>query len=134
MFVVNGVVMVITNDFGEVAIGKKCHREGHFLSDMWHMPGGKRLDGEEIVGTIRREAEEELSMKIEIGKLICEKRAEDGFVIGYYWCKAIDNGKIVCGGDLVEAKWVKKEKVLEELSEMAKEMLPEEVGVFIEDL
>ncbi len=34
---------------------------------------------------------------------------------------------IECGSDLVEAKWVEKSRVLEEISPLARELLPKEV-------
>ena len=56
---------VITDARGRVLLARRT--EGRDLAGLWEFPGGKREPGETAEGTLLRELEEELGIRVEIG-------------------------------------------------------------------
>lgn len=81
-----------------------------FLLGLWHFPGGKVDEGENLELATKREVLQETSLDVKVGKLLGERIEErDKVILHIHWyeCKYID-GKAKPGDDIVEVKWVEK--------------------------
>ncbi len=61
----NTAVAAIVEDKGKILVGKKI-KGNHFLSQTWHLPGGKHNNGEAEEEAIIREIKEEAGIEIKI--------------------------------------------------------------------
>lgn len=112
-----GIVAIILNNNGEVLMGKKVERPGHFLSNQWHIPGGKVNEGEDVEETLKREMQEELGVDLDIVELLCDYPVEVKgmtYLSACYVCKQSDpKQELKPADDLQDAKYFPKEKVKE---------------------
>ena len=112
-----GIVAIIINAKDGVLMGKKVERPGHFLSNQWHIPGGKVDEGEDVEETLKREMLEELGVDLEIVELLCDYPVEVKgitYLSACYICKQIDpKQKLQPADDLQDAKYFPKDKVKE---------------------
>jgi 8-oxo-dGTP diphosphatase len=119
------VIAIVENE-GEILVGKKS-LSSTFLPGAWHIPGGKIKKGETDAQALRREIKEEVGIEIEIKKFIDDIYTPDReFKGNWYLCSPLSTDLQV-GGDLVEAKFVPKEKVFECCSKEAVLLWPKKV-------
>lgn len=64
------VAGIIVNDDGDILICQRTREQSH--PGQWEFPGGKIEPGEEPRAALRRELEEELNIKAEIGSLLAQ--------------------------------------------------------------
>lgn len=80
-------VGMITNEKGELLIALRPDEA--MLGGLWEFPGGKKEKGEQLPQTVQRELNEELGVRVEVGKKFMElKHAYSHFKITLhaYWC------------------------------------------------
>jgi 8-oxo-dGTP diphosphatase len=131
---INGVIAIIVKD-NKVIMGKKKHKPGHFLSDAWHIPGGKGEVGETSEQTAIREMKEELGMNIKILRKLCEYTTRNETLIAnsvIFICESIDNP--IAGDDLVEARYFDYEEILSLHEKQSFARLPNVVKEFLMSL
>lgn len=114
------VSAIIENDKGEILIGKKYPNRGVYL-DAWHIPGGGIKEGERIEEGLRREIEEETSLKIKDIQPIhfsddIAQRIKNGasqtaqMIFLEFKCKA-ETENFSPGDDLEILKWVSRTEI-----------------------
>lgn len=108
----DSVVGVIRSE-GNVLIGKKRRDSKSSLAGKWHVPGGKKYDGESDVVALKREIFQETGLDITVGKFIGESLTPSGRKAKWYECFANYEGALIPGDDLEDAKWIDRKKVLE---------------------
>lgn len=107
--------------------GKK--RNGaSFLSNQWHLLGGKVNIGETDEQAIIREIKEEASISIEIVKRLGTYDSEFG-IVQWFLCRAITD-TIKPGGDVKEVCWVSSEKI-KEICSVSHNSWPKEVKLHL---
>ncbi len=140
---VAGVVMHERTDangviHSQVLIGKKIVKEGHYLSNQWHIPGGKILEKKDANGVTQletdqeaviREIKEECNLDVKVLKKIGDKVIDD-FILSWYLCSLV-SGEAKAGDDLQEIKWVDKKDACDECSETAVSRWPEDLKKFL---
>ena len=121
----NGVV------HSKILIGKKIEKEGHYLSNQWHIPGGHMLEGETEEQAVIREIKEECNLDVQILEKIDERTFED-FSLSWYLCVLTPNGvgDERAGDDLQELKWVDKKDVCNACSHAAVSRWPDKLKLF----
>lgn len=112
----------------KVFIGKKIVKEGHYLSDQWHIPGGHIMDGETEEEAVMREMKEECNLDVKVLEKIVDKIFED-FSLAWYICSTQGGAK--AGDDLQEVKWVDKKDVCNACSPIAVSRWPDELKEFL---
>jgi 8-oxo-dGTP diphosphatase len=117
---------------GQVLIGKKRKTDNHFLSERWHLPGGKVDSGESEEEALKREMFEEANLDIEVVKLIDEVIMKDhNYKVIWYLCRAL-NDDLNPGDDLEEVKFVPKKEAKNYCSQTAVSLWPEKVKEYLE--
>ncbi|MEI7579485.1 MAG: NUDIX hydrolase [bacterium] len=126
-----GVIAIITNDKNEVILGKKIIKPGHFLSDSWHLPGGKINQGEDVKKALEREMKEELSITIKPIKLLCDYPVtikKMTFLSACYICQQKDpNDALKPADDLQAAQYFPKTEILKIHQKEIMKSWPEEL-------
>ena len=104
-----GIIAIILNDKGEVLMGKKIIKPGHFLSDSWHLPGGKLNDNEEPEIALKREMLEELGVEVKVEYHLCDypvKVNDQVFLSKCLVCKMVNESDVLKpADDLQDAKF-----------------------------
>lgn len=126
----HSVVAIIQID-QKILLGKKVKKEGHFLSEAWHIPGGKVRENESLEQALKREMKEETNLDIIVdNKLVSVPNDDKNLTIHWYLGHAVGN-EFLAGGDLSEIKLVSKPDVEKECDERAKALWPSEVLAFL---
>ena len=81
-------------------------------SGLWEFPGGKVEEKETFVSALKREIEEELSLKIQVGDKITsiDLKASDEHISVHYFYALILSGKITLNVHS-EFKWVERNQL-----------------------
>ena len=90
---------------GRVLVARRARGE---LSGKWEFPGGKVEPGEEPRASLRRELQEELSINVSVGPMVCTYRFDyPGFpiVLNVFLCTRWE-GAPKAGDDHSELVWV----------------------------
>ncbi len=104
-----GVGAVIIRD-GKILLVKRGNEPNKY---MWSIPGGIVKVGESLIEALKREVEEEVGLKVEVGDVACvsEEIVEENGKIRFHYV-IIDFFADVVGGNLkpnsdaLDAKWV----------------------------
>jgi len=127
-YAICGVPAIITNDKGEILLGKRSDK-ARFYAGYWGLPGGLPECGEKMEDAVRREVKEELGVEateIKRGKNVYERLpnkecALHGIDIPHY-CKI--NGTPTPKDETLEVKWFKPSEIRTmELAYIHKEIL-----------
>lgn len=111
-------------------IGRKIKKEGHLLSEAWHIPGGRVEKGESSEDTLIREFKEETNLEIVIEKKIAtifNKQTKTR--VYWYLCHPV-SFELKPGDDLAEVKFVDKKDALKLCDTKAILLWPNEVMKF----
>lgn len=104
-------VVAIVEYEGQVLVGKKIN-SNHFLSNTWHIPGGKPELNETEEQALVREIEEEAGIKIKVGRFLDERIVPNASVRArWYLCSAL-TCDLKPGDDLAKVKYVPKSEIL----------------------
>ncbi len=106
------VAGLIQDEKGRFLVTRR--RAGSHLAGFWEFPGGKRESGESLEDALRRELEEELSARFEIGERVETARweyPERTIVIHFYRCR-LESGTIEPREDQA-MDWVAPERLSE---------------------
>lgn len=103
------VIAIVEHD-GNILVGKKIEKPSRFLSNTWHIPGGKVDSGEDEKIALIREIEEEAGIKIKVKKFLDKSKTPTGKRADWYLCSAISSD-IKAGDDLSDAKFVPRSQV-----------------------
>jgi 8-oxo-dGTP diphosphatase len=106
------VAGLIQDEKGRYLVTRR--RVGSHLAGFWEFPGGKRESGESLEDALRRELEEELSARFEIGERVETARweyPERTIVIHFYRCR-LESGTIEPREDQA-MDWVAPERLSE---------------------
>src|ERR671910_2436077 len=80
------------------------------FKDYFSLPGGFVNEGEKVEDAVRREAEEELLVKVEpidiLGVYSDPNRDPRGHIISITFIAKINSGELEAGGGVAELKWV----------------------------
>ncbi len=126
----NTAVAAIVEDKGKILVGKKI-KGNHFLSQTWHLPGGKPNNGEAEEEAIIREIKEEAGIEIKIIKFIDEKRLDDKKIkVRWYLCSPVTSD-LKPGSDLVEIKFAPKKELLKVCHPKAISLWPPKVREYL---
>ena len=104
------VAGLIQDEKGRFLVTRR--RAGSHLAGFWEFPGGKRESGESLEDALRRELEEELSARFEIGERVETARweyPERTIVIHFYRCR-LESGTIEPREDQAMA-WVAPDRL-----------------------
>ena len=105
------VVVAIIEYNGQVLVGKKIN-SNHFLSGVWHIPGGKLELNETEEQALVREMREEAGIEIKVGEFLDERVVPDANVkTRWYLCSPLTHD-LSPGDDLSEVKYVPKSDVI----------------------
>ena len=134
------VVSGIITFNGKILIGKKEDIESHPVGDEWILPGGHVDGGEDVEQAVKREIGEETDLDMEIHHLLDAYTQfydsdREPMIRLFYHCES-EKGDAKAKDDLKEFKWVKPEKLVEELGETDSEALEEsdEVSSFLKKI
>lgn len=121
------VVTGIVERDGQVLIGKKKHVPGHFLSDEWHVPGGKTAPGETNEQAIIREMREDTGLEVKVMSFVDEKVDHEAKRrVSWYMCTEL-SGDLRASDDLVDVKFVPRKEVLSQVSQVGISLMPPKV-------
>ena len=121
------VVAGIVEKDGLVLIGRKKHDPGHFLSNEWHIPGGKALPEETDEQALIREMREETGLEVKVERLVDESIHEPSKrLVKWYFCRPLA-GTLNPKDDLVDARFVSKSQALSMYSKIGISLMPEKV-------
>jgi len=106
-------VALITNDKGEVLLGKRNQPEDPVIHNKWEFPGGGIEFGEDAEAAVMREALEETGLKVEVKRLLSkvysntwEHTGRQVFLLAYE-CKIV-GGELKMGDpEIGELKYFK---------------------------
>ncbi len=99
-------VGIVFDAKGRLLIARR--REGGLLGGLWEFPGGKKLHGEKIRNTVKRELLEETGLTVEVGKAlppVAHAYSHFTVVIHPFICKRIRGRAKALASD--EIRWVK---------------------------
>ncbi len=110
-----------------VGVGAVIVREGKILlvkrgnepnRNMWSIPGGIVKVGESLIEALKREVEEEVGLKVEVGDVACvseEIIEEDGRIRFHYviidFFADVVGGELKPDSDALDARWVPLEEI-----------------------
>ena len=115
-------------------IGKKIKKDGHFLCETWHIPGGKAQENEDVELALKREAKEETNLNISAAtKIATVINLEKDLTIHWYLCETL-NTDYIASSDLSEIKLVHPSKIWDECGEVARSLWPDEVKQYFATL
>ncbi len=104
-----GVGAVIIKD-GKILLVKRGNEPNR---DMWSIPGGIVKVGESLIEALKREVEEEVGLKIDVGDVACvseEIIEENGRIRFHYviidFFAEVVGGELKPNSDALDAKWV----------------------------
>lgn len=104
-------VVAIIEKNGHIIIGKKTTKK-HFLSNSWHIPGGKLQSNEDDISGLTREMKEELGIKIKVNKLLDQHfDSQTNTIVKWYLCSPITMN-LAPGSDLSAIRLVPKNEVI----------------------
>ena len=134
-----GVGAVIIKD-GKILLVKRGNEPNR---DMWSIPGGIVKVGEGLIEALKREVEEEVGLKIDVGDVACvsEEIIEENGKIRFHYV-IIDFFAEVVGGELkpnsdaLDAKWVDLNdidslEVVDFVKKLVKRLKGGESGVYL---
>lgn len=125
------VVAIIEYD-GQVLVGKKIN-SNHFLSNAWHIPGGKLELNENEEQALVREMREESGIDIKVDRFLDERVTPDAQVRArWYLCSPLTHD-LRAGDDLVEVKYVLKSDILKVCDQKAISLWPSRVIEYFRD-
>jgi mutator protein MutT len=124
------VVGIVEKD-NLILIGKKIKKD-HYLSESWHILGGKVEENEDYEEALKREIKEEAGIDIKVKEKLDEMfDLNSNLKVIWYLCNFLD-GDLVAGDDIQEVKFVSKDKIKELCSEEAVKLWPEKVVEYLE--
>lgn len=104
-------VAAIVENKGQVLVGRPTESKV-FVTNGWHLPGGKLQENEVGEEAIIREMQEEAGIGVKVNKFLGEKIiSKRKTKVKWYLCSTLANDLKV-GGDLIEAKFVPKSEVV----------------------
>lgn len=110
----------------KVLIGKKINSKD-VLSDKWHIPGGKKEEGETDELALIREIREETNIKIDVKDQIDESIDEENKkTVKWYICKPKTHN-LRAGDDLSEVKYVPRREIHKYCDKEAIDLWPNKV-------
>ena len=115
----------IINHNGQIIIGKKIRKDGHFLSGKWHIPGGHVEKNEHEEEALVREMQEETGLSVKVIKFI-DSHSRNGILVKWYLCKPF-TFDLNPGDDLEEVKFVPKKDVSKLCDQVAVSLWPPKV-------
>ncbi len=134
-----GVGAVIIED-GKILLVKRGNEPNKY---MWSIPGGIVKVGESLIEALKREVEEEVGLKVEVGDVACvsEEIIEENGKIRFHYV-IIDFFANVVGGDLnpnsdaLDARWVPLNEVdsldvVDFVKKLVEKIKREEKGVYL---
>ncbi len=134
-----GVGAVIIED-GKILLVKRGNEPNKY---MWSIPGGIVKVGESLIDALKREVEEEVGLKVEVGDVACvsEEIIEENGKIRFHYV-IIDFFANVVGGNLkpnsdaLDAKWVPLNEVdsldvVDFVKKLVGKIKREEKGVYL---
>ncbi|HBW74299.1 MAG: NUDIX hydrolase [Candidatus Magasanikbacteria bacterium GW2011_GWA2_45_39] len=128
---ITAVVAIIEHE-GRVLVGKKIN-SNNFLSNAWHIPGGKLKHGETEQQALAREMKEETGIEIKIGRFLGERDVPgSGVKARWYLCIPLTQD-LRAGDDLAEVKYVPKSEVLKICDPKLIAFWPPEVVEYFKD-
>jgi len=115
---------------------KKQHKIG--IGGQWHIPGGKLDWGESPEQAVIRELKEETNLKVDpegiidvsLNHIVKGNVKSFGCTLWYH-CSA-NEGNLKAQDDLIDTKWVKKEKLPDYLTQELIDHLPQDVAKLLE--
>ena len=114
---------------GQVLVGKKIKKDGHFLSEKWHIPGGGIEENETDENALIREMQEEAGIKVKVVKFL-DTHSYNGTLIKWYICEPL-TFELKPGDDLEEVKFVAKEDVIKVCDKEAISRWPSKVRAYL---
>ena len=121
------IVAGIIEREGQVLIGKKKDDPGHYLSNEWHIPGGKAFPEETDEQALTREMREETGLEVKIERFIDESFHEESRRwVRWYVCTPLTD-KLDPKDDLVDAKFIPRKDVLSIYNQMGVSLMPPKV-------
>ncbi|HEY3106708.1 MAG TPA: NUDIX domain-containing protein [Gaiellaceae bacterium] len=97
---------LLLDDDGRVLLARRAADPG---AGLWDLLGGFIDEGEEPVGGLRRELEEETGLAIDVREFFGgfpDRYGEDGiFTLNLYWTARIAGGEMALDDELTEVRW-----------------------------
>lgn len=112
--IVTSVVAVIIDEWERVLLTRRSIPP---FKDMWVMPGGKIDLGEPIMTALKREVDEEVGLKVEVGDLIDVFEhvtpGEDNchYIILFYRCRPVHTDVEHNQDEVAEVRWVPRHEL-----------------------
>lgn len=123
-------VVAVIEQAGQILVGKKEVNADHFLSEVWHIPGGKPEGEETEEQALVREMKEETGLDIKIERFLDEKIIPDFKVrVRWYLCSPLTD-ELKAGGDLVAVKFVPKAEIFKICDPKAISLWPPKVAEY----
>ena len=114
-----GAVGVVLNDQGQVLLAEHVFRPRH----PWGLPGGWIKKGEDPARAVKREIEEELGLRVDVGRLLmCEPQGnEPGRYVSHalslaFICKPLNEIAAVQSFEILGIEWVDLDDIKHDLS------------------
>lgn len=126
-----GAVGVIVNNQGQVLLAEHVFRPRH----PWGLPGGWLKKGEDPAAAVKREIEEELGLKVDVGRLLmCEPQVNVSGVNAMhslslaFICKPLNEIETIKSFEILNVKWVDPTAIQQELSPIEQKAIVSAVG------
>lgn len=122
----NYAVIAIVENNGRILVGKKIEKSEKFLSNTWHIPGGKIGKNETDEEALIREIQEEAGIEIEVKSFLDNSITPTGKRAHWYLCSS-SSSDINPGDDLIDVKFIPKANVRETCDEKSISLWPPKV-------